>query len=57
LLRRIKHLIQHQILVHLYITSRNLATITNWSGLDPELNSQFGAPLQKEFVFGMNIKL
>ena len=41
----------------MYITSRNLATITNWSGLDPELNSQFGAPLQKEFVFGMNIKL
>ena len=40
-----------------YLTARNLFTITNWSGLDPELDSQFGAPLQKEFVFGMNIKL
>ena len=38
-----------------FFTGRNLATITDWDGHDPELN-QFGnlLPLQREFVFGLN---
>lgn len=40
-----------------YVTGRNLITVTNWTGLDPEISSQFAVPLQKEFVFGLNITL
>lgn len=40
-----------------YVTGRNLATITKYSALDPELTDQFGLPLQKEVVFGLNITL
>jgi TonB-linked SusC/RagA family outer membrane protein len=39
------------------VTGRNLATFTNYKALDPELNDQYGLPLQKEFVFGLNITL
>ena len=41
----------------LFITGRNLYTITEWSGLDPELSDQWAYPLQKEFVFGINVGL
>jgi TonB-linked SusC/RagA family outer membrane protein len=40
-----------------YITGRNLATFTGYGGLDPELNDQFGLPLQKEVIFGLTISL
>lgn len=40
-----------------YATARNLVTITKWTGLDPELNSQEDIPLQKEFIIGLNIGL
>lgn len=40
-----------------YVSARNLLTITKWSGMDPELNSQESIPLQKEFVFGLNVSL
>lgn len=40
-----------------FLTGRNLFTITEWSGLDPELSDQWSYPLQKEFVFGLNIGL
>ncbi len=43
--------------LRLYITGRNLFTFTEWSGLDPELSSQVATPLQKEFVFGINLSL
>lgn len=51
----------------LYATGRNLLTITDWTGLDPELGSgnpnsttdsvdgQRSIPLVKEFVLGLNI--
>lgn len=39
----------------LFATARNLFTITNWDGLDPELASQRSIPLQKEFVLGLNL--
>jgi TonB-linked SusC/RagA family outer membrane protein len=41
----------------LFMTGRNLYTITKWSGLDPELSDQMSYPLQKEFVFGLNLGL
>lgn len=40
-----------------FVNARNLLTITKWSGMDPELSSQESVPLQKEFVFGLNISL
>lgn len=39
----------------LFVTGRNLATFTKWRGLDPELDSQRQIPLQKEYVFGLNL--
>ncbi len=39
-----------------FVTGRNLATFTKWRGLDPELDSQHQTPLQKEFVFGLNLE-
>lgn len=43
--------------LRLYLTGRNLFTLTRWTGLDPELSNQLAAPLKKEFVFGLNIGL
>lgn len=43
--------------LRLFVTGSNLFTITKWSGLDPELDSQVAIPLQKEFVFGINLGL
>lgn len=43
--------------VRLFFTARNLYTITKWRGLDPELSSQRQAPLQREFVMGINFGL
>ncbi len=40
-----------------YVNARNLFTFTEWSGLDPELNNQYGIPLQKEYVLGVNVSL
>jgi len=41
--------------LRLYATGRNLFTITKWTGLDPELSGQVATPLQKEYVFGINL--
>lgn len=41
--------------LRLFVTGRNLATITKWRGLDPELDNQRQIPLQKEYVFGLNL--
>jgi hypothetical protein len=38
-----------------YVTGRNLFTFTEWSGIDPELPDMETIPLQKEFVFGLNL--
>ncbi|MFT6865660.1 MAG: TonB-linked SusC/RagA family outer membrane protein [Cyclobacteriaceae bacterium] len=43
--------------LRVYTTLRNLITITDWTGLDPELSSQRSVPLQKEIVFGLNFSL
>ena len=41
----------------LYVTGRNLATITKYKGLDPELSNQYGIPLQREFIAGITVGL
>lgn len=41
--------------LQIYFTGRNMFTITNWEGLDPELDSQRNIPLQKEYVIGLNL--
>jgi hypothetical protein len=38
-----------------YVTGRNLFTISNWDGMDPEFNGQRSVPLQKEFVVGLQL--
>lgn len=40
-----------------YATGRNLATFTKYKGLDPEMTNQYGLPLQKEYVLGVNLTL
>lgn len=47
----------------LYFTGRNLLTVTEYEGLDPELNQGNGSatsadrqiPLQQEYIFGLNL--
>lgn len=41
--------------LRLFVTGRNLFTFTKWTGMDPELDDQRNIPLQKEFVFGLNL--
>jgi len=41
--------------LRIYFTGRNLMTLTDWTGLDPELDGQRSIPLQKEYVIGLNI--
>jgi len=39
--------------LQIYLSGRNLITITDWSGLDPELTDQVSIPLQKEYTAGI----
>ena len=43
----------------IYATARNLFTITNYNGLDPELGAayQLSVPLQRELTFGVTVGL
>jgi TonB-linked SusC/RagA family outer membrane protein len=43
--------------VKIYFNMRNAFTVTKWTGLDPELQTQDAIPLQKEFILGLNIGL
>lgn len=43
--------------LRLYVDARNLFTITQWQGLDPELSNQAGIPLEREYLLGLNIDL
>ena len=41
-----------------FVTGRNLFTITQWTGMDPDLvdeNAQRRIPMQKEYVFGLSL--
>jgi len=41
--------------LRVYLTGRNLFTITNYTGLDPELTGNRDIPLSKSYVFGINL--
>ena len=41
----------------IYVTGRNLATITKYNGLDPEFTNQYGFPLQREITLGITLGL
>jgi hypothetical protein len=44
--------------LRVYFTGRNLATITKWTGMDPDLfdeKSQQKIPMQKEYIFGLSL--
>jgi TonB-linked SusC/RagA family outer membrane protein len=42
-------------MVRLFFTGKNLFTITKWKALDPELDNQRAVPLQREYIFGLNV--
>jgi TonB-linked SusC/RagA family outer membrane protein len=45
----------HMANLKVYVTGRNLATVTSYTGVDPELSNQYGIPLQREFVGGLTV--
>lgn len=42
--------------LRLYLTAKNLFTITGFNGLDPELSSQWSNPMQREIGVGINLE-
>ena len=41
-----------------YMNIKNLATITGWTGMDPEfLNDQLAAPPVRSFTFGLKLDI
>ena len=42
--------------LRLYIDARNLWTHTNWTGLDPELDSQRAIPLERTIIGGIDVR-
>lgn len=42
--------------LRLFISGRNLFTFTEYRGMDPELDEQNYYPLQKEYVFGIDVE-
>ena len=44
--------------LNLYMNIKNLATITGWTGMDPEfLNDQLAAPPVRSFTFGLKLDI
>ncbi|HEU4632278.1 MAG TPA: SusC/RagA family TonB-linked outer membrane protein [Gemmatimonadaceae bacterium] len=41
--------------LRVYLDGRNLWTHTKWTGLDPELRSQYSTPLERSFVGGIDV--
>ncbi|WP_162417489.1 SusC/RagA family TonB-linked outer membrane protein [Cyclobacterium roseum] len=39
----------------IYFNVNNVFTITNWSGIDPELSNQESIPFQRTYVMGLNV--
>ena len=42
--------------LRVYIDGRNLWTHTKWTGLDPELSSQYATPLERTFIGGIDVQ-
>ena len=40
--------------LRLYVTGRNLLTITGWNGLDPELGGQRSIPIERSYIGGVS---
>jgi len=43
--------------LEVYVNAKNLVTITDWIGLDPEFNDQTAVPQTASYLFGVNIGL
>lgn len=43
--------------MEVFVNGKNLATITSWEGLDPELNNQRAIPLTRAYLFGLRFSL
>ncbi|WEK20240.1 MAG: TonB-dependent receptor [Candidatus Pedobacter colombiensis] len=41
--------------LNIFLTGKNLFTITKWGALDPELDAQRAIPLQREYIVGFNL--
>lgn len=41
--------------LEVFANAKNLVTITNWVGLDPEFNSQVAIPLSKSYIVGLKL--
>lgn len=41
--------------LNVFLTGKNLFTITKWGALDPELDAQRAIPLQREYIMGFNL--
>lgn len=42
--------------LRVYVDGRNLWTHTKWTGLDPELSSQYATPLARTFIGGIDLR-
>lgn len=43
--------------LQLYINAKNLVTLTNYVGLDPEISSDFSVPMTRSVLFGLRFNL
>lgn len=43
--------------IQLYFNAKNLVTLTNYVGLDPEISSDFDVPPTRSFIFGLRFNL
>lgn len=43
--------------LEVFVNAKNLATITNWEGLDPELSGQKAIPLTRAYLLGLRFGL
>lgn len=43
--------------LQLYVNAKNLVTLTNYVGLDPEISSDFSVPMTRSVLFGLRFNL
>ena len=41
----------------MYVNVKNLVTVTDYVGLDPELNSDYGVPQTRSYLVGLRFNL
>src|SRR5690606_32839548 len=42
-------------ILELFVNGKNLLTITDWEGLDPEFDDQMGIPQSRTYLFGVKV--